>query len=154
MRVGVVGRCPDVPGAPTAFAPGGNVWVDAVIGRVAGTGNATVMDPVENPRRFLRIWIAAEGGLPGNETRLYVVTAGIGSGNQLVGAAIEQQSGTGLLANMGVGAGIFDFVLECEGGESVVGGGSAYAGLVGRDGTVVVERAGQKASHMLRFDGL
>ena len=99
-RVGVVGGDADVFGAPAIFTAGRDVGVDAAVGRVAGAGDAAVVDAVEDLRGALGVGIAAEGRLAWDQVGLDVIATGVGGGDQLVGAAVEQQRGAGLLAHM------------------------------------------------------
>ena len=120
------------------FAAGRDVGVDAVVGRVAGARDAAVVDAVEDLGGVLGFGVAAEGRLARDQVRLDVIAAGVGGGDELVGAAVEQQRGAGLLADVGVGAGIVEGGSEGEGAEGR--SSAAAAGLVGADDAVVVER--------------
>ena len=72
-RERVVGRDADVFGAPAVFAAGRDVGVDAVVGRIAGAGDAAVVDAVEDLGEGLsRFGVAAErvsGRGPGRTRR-------------------------------------------------------------------------------------
>ena len=87
---------PDVLGGPAAFGACRHVGIDAVVGGVAGARDAAGVDAVKNPRRSLGLRIAGKGRAA-VEVRLDVVAAGVRGRCELVGAAIEQLGGAGLL---------------------------------------------------------
>ena len=70
---------------------------------MVGAGDAAAVDAVEDAACRLRV--AGEGGLPGNQIGLDVIAAGVGGRDELIGAAVEETGGAGLLADVGVGAG-------------------------------------------------
>ncbi len=53
----------------------------------------------------MRARVGAERLLARDEVGLDVIAAGVGRGDELVGAAVEQQRRAGLLSDLGVGAG-------------------------------------------------
>ena len=69
-------------------------WPDA--------GDGAVVDAVEDPGGALGFGVAAVGGLAGDEVGLDVIAAGVGGGDELIGTAVEEQRGAGLLAGEGV----------------------------------------------------
>lgn len=78
------------------------------------------MDPVENTRWFLGFGVIGERGLAGDEVGLDVIAAGIGGGNELVGAAIEEEGCAGLLSDMSIGTGIGESVRRGVGPEGLI----------------------------------
>ena len=110
-----VRRDADVFGAPATGAARGDVGVDPAVGRITDPGDGTVMDAVEDAARGP--WVACERSLPGDDVGLDVIAGGVRRGDELVGAAVEELGGAGLLADVGVGAGIVDLSGERQRGE-------------------------------------
>ena len=69
---------------------------------MVGAGYATDVDAVENPAVGLRV--TGERCLAGDHVRLDVISCRICGGDELVGAAIEQPGGAGLLSYVRVRA--------------------------------------------------
>ena len=91
---------------------GRDVGIEAPLVGFAGARDAAVVDAVEDPRR-----VRSPAGSPGTAsgrgpgpTRRR--SRRVGGGDQLVGAAVEQQRRAGLLAGQGVGTGVAQFGVE------------------------------------------
>ena len=143
---GGVGGDADVFGGPAVFAAGGEVGVDAAVGGVVGAGDAAVVDAVEDAA--FGFGVAGEGGLAGDQVGLDVIAAGVGGGDELIGAAVEEPGGAGLLADVGVGAGVVFELDEGEGGEGVVGAGGGRRLAFVATSAVVVDGGGGEAGDL------
>src|SRR5207245_11255414 len=93
------------------------------------------VDAVEEAAGGLRV--AAEGGLAGDQVGLDVIAAGVGGGDELIGAAVEEEGGAGLLADVGVGAGVIYAPGGGQGVEGGGGGGGGAGGVFGDDAVAV-----------------
>ena len=116
-----------------------------MIGRAARSRNRPVVNAVEESGRTAGERIAPIWSLAGDEIRLDVVAAGVGGRDQLVGAAVEQKGGAGLLADVRVGTGVVE--AEWEGPEGAGDDRFAGPGCVGRDRAVAVDGVGGEAGY-------
>ena len=127
-----------------------DIRIDTAVGGAPFPRDATVIYAVKNPRfasRIHRFGIIFKRRLSRDEARLNVIATGIGSGDELVGAAIEQRGGTCLLADVGVGAMVVDFRLEGKVVKVLSKSSDSLPGIVRAHCSIVVDSARLQSVH-------